>query len=68
MSWKDYILTPDELYPGDPVLSASYILNEETYTATTHVILDPNYYFSEFSGKQYEPYFYSFKSNLGLLL
>ena len=64
MSWKDYILTPDEIYPGDPVLSASYTLKEDSYDASVHVILEPNYYFSEFNTRIFPPFYYLNKEEL----
>ena len=64
MSWVDYIHTPEELYPGKPVLSATYTLKETSYDATVHVILEPNYYFSEFTTRIFEPYYYLYKSDL----
>lgn len=49
MSWKNYILTPDEIYPNLPVFSANYTLNETDYLASIHYDPSPSYTFNQFS-------------------
>lgn len=49
MSWKNYILTPDEIYPNKPVFSANYTLNQSDYVASIHYDPSPSYTFNQFS-------------------
>ena len=49
MSWKDYILTPDEIYPNKPVFSANYTLNQTDYVASIHYDPSPSYTYNQFS-------------------
>ena len=49
MSWKNYILTPDEIYPNLPVFSANYTLNQTDYIASIHYDPTPSYSFNQFS-------------------
>ena len=49
MSWTDYILTPDEIYPNKPVFSANYTLNQTDYVASIHYDPTPSYTFNQFS-------------------
>ena len=49
MSWTDYILTPDEIYPNLPVFSANYTLNETDYVASIHYDPTPSFSFNQFS-------------------
>jgi hypothetical protein len=49
MSWKDYILTPDEIYPNKPVFSANYTLNATDYVASIHYDPSPSYTFNQFA-------------------
>ena len=49
MSWKNYILTPDEIYPNNPVFSANYTLNQTDYVASIHYDASPSYTYNQFS-------------------
>ncbi len=49
MSWTDYILTPDEIYPNKPVFSANYTLNQTDYIASIHYDPSPSYTHNQFS-------------------
>lgn len=49
MSWKNYILTPDEIYPNKPVFSANYTLNQTDYVASIHYDPSPSYTHNQFS-------------------
>ena len=49
MSWKNYILTPDEIYPNLPVFSANYTLNQTNYIASIHYDPSPSFSFNQFS-------------------
>lgn len=49
MSWKNYILTPDEIHPNKPVFSANYTLNQTDYIASIHYDPSPSYTFNQFS-------------------
>ena len=49
MSWKNYILTPDEIYPNLPVFSANYTLNQTNYVASIHYDPSPSYSFNQFA-------------------
>lgn len=49
MSWKNYILTPDEIYPNKPVFSANYTLNQTDYVASIHYDPTPSYTHNQFS-------------------
>jgi hypothetical protein len=48
MSWKNYILTPDEIYPNNPVFSANYTLNQTDYVASIHYDPSPSYTYNQF--------------------
>ena len=48
MSWKNYILTPDEIYPNKPVFSANYTLNQSDYVASIHYDSSPSYTHNQF--------------------
>lgn len=50
MSWTNYILTPDEIYPNLPVFSANYTLNQSNYVASIHYDPTPSFTFNQFSG------------------
>lgn len=50
MSWTNYILTPDEIYPNLPVFSANYTLNQTDYVASIHYDPTPSFTFNQFSG------------------
>jgi len=49
MSWKNYILTPNEIYPNLPVFSANYTLNQTDYIASIHYDPSPSYTHNQFS-------------------
>ena len=48
MSWTNYILTPDEIYPNLPVFSANYTLNQSNYVASIHYDPNPAFTFNQF--------------------
>jgi len=58
LSWKNYFLTPDEIWPDDIVLKASYTIQANQYICDAHVVLDPTFNFAELSIFYSNPYHY----------
>jgi len=61
MSWKNYFLTPDEIWPSDIVLSASYTIQYNQYICNAHVLINPSFNFSELTGLLHDPYHYIYR-------